>query len=131
SQPDFPSRLVGYLAEDETDGADANGVNDGINDIAGLNLPLLGTAVDVARLAGLHQINRVIVAISDRRGHLPIQELLRAKLSGVRVEDAATAHERITGKSPTDGLTPSRFSVAAGFRAGRTTRAFERVGDAG
>ena len=121
SQHDFAYRIVGYLAEDDEPAADVDG----------LDLPLLGTAIDVARLAGLHQINRVIVAISDRRGHLPIQELLRAKLSGVRIEDAATTYERITGKILTDGLTPSWFIFSDGFRASRTTRVFKRLADVG
>jgi sugar transferase (PEP-CTERM system associated) len=120
SQHDFAYRIVGYLAEGE-----------GGDDVEGLNLPLLGSTVDVARLAGLHQINRVIVAISDRRVHLPIQELLRAKLSGVRIEDAATTYERITGKILTDGLTPSWFIFSDGFRASRGTRAVKRLVDLG
>jgi sugar transferase (PEP-CTERM system associated) len=119
SQHDFAYRIVGYLAEDEPTDADTEG----------LNLPLLGGAVDVARLTGLHQINRVIVAISDRRGHLPIQELLRAKLSGVRIEDAATTFERITGKILTDGLTPSWFIFSDGFSASRGTRVIKRMLD--
>ncbi len=119
SQHDFAYRIVGYLVEDE----DADG------DADRLDLPLLGSAVDVARLAGLHQINRVIVAISDRRGRLPIQELLRAKLTGVRIEDAATTYERITGKILTDGLTPSWFIFSDGFRASRSTRVFKRAVD--
>src|ERR1043166_2653143 len=122
SQHDFAYRIVGYLAEDEVDGGD---------ETEGLHLPLLGSAVDVARLAGLHQINRLIVAISDRRAPLPIQELLRAKLSGVRIEDAATTYERITGKILTDGLTPSWFIFSDGFSASRGTRAFKRIVDVG
>ncbi|HXD73727.1 MAG TPA: TIGR03013 family XrtA/PEP-CTERM system glycosyltransferase [Vicinamibacterales bacterium] len=120
AQHDFTYRVVGYLADD--DNADTE-------DDDGLDLPLLGSAVDVARLTGLHQINRVIVAISDRRGHLPIQELLRAKLSGVRIEDAATTFERITGKILTDGLTPSWFIFSDGFSASRGTRLIKRMLD--
>ena len=118
AQHDFAYRVVGYLSE-----------SDDASDAEGLNLPVLGSAVDVARLAGLHQVNRVIVGISDRRGHLPIQELLRAKLSGVRIEDAATTYERMTGKILTEGLSPSWFIFSDGFRASRTTRAVKRVVD--
>ncbi len=118
AQHDFAYRIVGCLSESD-DPAEADG----------LNLPILGSAVDVARLAALHQINRVIVGISDRRGHLPIQELLRAKLSGVRIEDAATTYERMTGKILTEGLSPSWFIFSDGFRASRTTRAVKRVVD--
>src|SRR5436305_9166809 len=41
SQHDFAYRIVGYLAEDDAVSEDG----DGVNDIAGLNLPLLGSAV--------------------------------------------------------------------------------------
>ena len=43
-------------------------------------------------------IDRIVVGLSDRRGQLPIEELLHAKMAGVRVEDAATTYERMTGK---------------------------------
>ena len=120
AQHDFAYRVVGYLSDTDDAGTDADD----------LDLPLLGSAADVARLAGLHQINRIVVGISDRRGHLPIQELLRAKLSGVRIEDAATyQYERITGKILTDGLAPSWFIFSDGFGASRSTRAFKRLMD--
>jgi sugar transferase (PEP-CTERM system associated) len=119
NQHDFAYRIVGYLAENRDTDVDADD----------LQLPLLGCALDVARLAALHQVNRVVIAISDRRGHLPIQELLRAKLSGVRIEDAATTYERISGKILTDGIAPSWFIFSDGFRASRTTRVLKRVVD--
>jgi sugar transferase (PEP-CTERM system associated) len=119
NQHDFAYRIVGYLAENSETDVDADG----------LHLPLLGSALDVARLSALHQISRVVVAISDRRGHLPIQELLRAKLAGVRIEDAATTYERITGKILTDGIAPSWFIFSDGFRASRATRLLKRTVD--
>ena len=119
NQHDFAYRIVGYLAENGETEVDADD----------LHLPLLGSAVDVARLAALHQIDRAVIAISDRRGHLPIQELLRAKLSGIRIEDAATTYERITGKILTDGIAPSWFIFSDGFRASRTTRVLKRLVD--
>ncbi|HUK36824.1 MAG TPA: TIGR03013 family XrtA/PEP-CTERM system glycosyltransferase [Vicinamibacterales bacterium] len=121
NQHDFAYRIVGYLAESSEVDVDPDD----------LRLPLLGSAVDVARLSSLHEINRVVIAISDRRGHLPIQELLRAKLSGVRIEDAATTYERITGKILTDGIAPSWFIFSDGFRASRTTRVLKRMVDLG
>ena len=119
NQHDFAYRIVGYLAENSEADVDADD----------LQLPLLGCALDVARLSALHQVERVVIAISDRRGHLPIQELLRAKLSGVRIEDAATTYERITGKILTDGIAPSWFIFSDGFRASRTTRVLKRLID--
>ena len=49
-------------------------------------------------------VDRIVVGLSDRRGRLPIEELLRAKMAGVRVEDATTTYERLTGKILIDDL---------------------------
>jgi sugar transferase (PEP-CTERM system associated) len=67
--------------------------------------------------------------MSDRRGKLPINELLQAKLAGVRVEDAATIYERITGKILIDGIKPSWLIFSDGFRASRLTRIVKRAVD--
>ena len=46
-----------------------------------------------------------------------------AKLSGVRVEDAATTYERLTGKIFVDDMKPSWLVFSDGFRASRASRA--------
>jgi sugar transferase (PEP-CTERM system associated) len=119
AQHDFGYHIVGCVAE----------LSDAEND--GLDMPLLGTAADISLLVLRHQIDRVVVSLSDRRGHLPIQELLRAKLSGVRIEDAATTYERISGKILTDGLAPSWLIFSDGFQASRGTRVVKRLLDIG
>ena len=60
---------------------------------------------------------------------MPIRELLQAKLSGVRVEDAATTYERLTGKILIDEIKPSWLIFSDGFRASRATRAVKRAID--
>jgi sugar transferase (PEP-CTERM system associated) len=74
-------------------------------------------------------VDRIIVGLSDRRGRLPIEQLLRAKLSGVRVEDATTTYERLTGKILIDDLKPSWLIFSDGFRASRVTRFVKRMLD--
>jgi FlaA1/EpsC-like NDP-sugar epimerase len=61
-------------------------------------------------------VDRVIVALEDRRGELPINELLRLRFNGVVIEEAATLLERLTGKLHLDTLRPSSFIYAEGFR---------------
>jgi sugar transferase (PEP-CTERM system associated) len=117
SQHDFAYHIVGCVTE----------LHDA--EVEELDMPLLGTSADVSLLVLRHQIDRVIVSLSDRRGHLPIQELLRAKLSGVRIEDAATTYERISGKILTDGLAPSWLIFSDGFQASRGTRLVKRAID--
>src|SRR5439155_10051429 len=74
-------------------------------------------------------VDRIVVGLTDRRGRLPIEPLLRAKLSGVRVEDATTTYERLTGKILIDDLKPSWLIFSDGFRASRITRFVKRLLD--
>jgi len=66
-----------------------------------------------ARGRGLH---RVIVAMPDRRGTLPVEELLDLRLEGVKVEEATSWLERISGKIEVEHLYPSWLIFAEGFR---------------
>ncbi len=116
SQQDFAYRLVGFVDE----GEDHNYVRQ--HDI-------LGNANDLDRLIAQRRIDRIVVGLSDRRGRLPIEALLRAKLSGVRVEDATTTYERLTGKILVDDLKPSWLVFSDGFRASRWTRSVKRMLD--
>jgi sugar transferase (PEP-CTERM system associated) len=116
SQHDFAYRIVGFVEEDPARRPSADPLS-------------LGTAADLPTLIARHQIDRVIVGLTDRRGRMPIRELLQAKLSGVRVEDAATTYERITGKILLDDLKPSWFIFSDGCRAARGTRLVKRAVD--
>jgi sugar transferase (PEP-CTERM system associated) len=91
--------------------------------------PILGAAEDLRDIIQRYGIDRVVVSLADRRGSLPVQHLLDAKLTGIRVEDAATTYERITGKILIEGLKPSWLVFSDGFRASRATRLVKRAVD--
>jgi sugar transferase (PEP-CTERM system associated) len=77
------------------------------------------TRDDVAEhLLGLsqHHVHRVIVAMPDRRGALPVRELLQLRLEGVKVEDATSWLEKMSGRIEVDNLYPSWLIFAEGFR---------------
>jgi len=115
SQHDYGYRVVGFV-DDEPD-ADAGGER---------RPWCLGGAADIPVLLEQYQVDRIVVGLGDRRGRLPVQELLHAKLSGVRVEDATATYERLTGKVLVDSLRPSWLIFSDGFRVSRWTRAFKR-----
>jgi sugar transferase (PEP-CTERM system associated) len=116
-QHDFAYRVVGFIEDADTH-ADAIRV-----------APVLGTPSELPRILDAHHITRIVVGVADRRGRLPIDELLQAKLAGVRVEDAATTYERITGKILVDDLRPSWLIFSDGFQASRVTRTIKRTFD--
>jgi len=74
------------------------------------------------------KINRVIVAISDRRGVVPVNDLLELRIAGVKIEEATALLERISGKIEVDQLYPSTLIYAAGFRLSTAAKIVKRVG---
>lgn len=61
------------------------------------------------------RIGRVIVAMENRRGAMPVRELLDLRLRGVVIEDANFLMERLLGKLSLDGLNPSTLIFTHGF----------------
>ena len=60
--------------------------------------------------------SRVVIAMQDRRGALPVRDLLQLRFDGVVIEDACDLLERLSGKMLLDGLRPSNFIYSQGFR---------------
>lgn len=60
-------------------------------------------------------VDRVVVALEDSRGQLPIEELLRCRLAGVRVQQREELYEHITGKIAVEALRPSYLIFNRGF----------------
>ncbi len=80
--------------------------------------------VSIVQQRGVH---RVIVAMSDRRNTLPVEELLALRLSNVKVEEATSWLEKITGRIEVDQLYPSWLIFAEGFRFSTFNRILRRV----
>jgi sugar transferase (PEP-CTERM system associated) len=72
-------------------------------------------------------IDRVIVAMEDRREAMPVRELLDLRVRGVLIENASTLQERLTGKLPLDGLNPSTLIFTDGFRMSPLQQLFRRL----
>jgi sugar transferase (PEP-CTERM system associated) len=77
--------------------------------------PVVGVTADLHRLVADEHIDLIVVALEDRRSHLPVDALLRCRTDGVKVEDAPSFFERLTGKILTSDLRPSWFVFSPGF----------------
>lgn len=64
-------------------------------------------------------VDRVIVALTDRRSRLPVNELLEVRLNGVQVEDGTSLLEKVSGQIEVDELHPSWMIFGDGFRLAR------------
>jgi sugar transferase (PEP-CTERM system associated) len=61
-------------------------------------------------------INEIVVALGDRRGVLPREELLECRFSGIEVTEPATFLERETGRVCVDLQNPSWMIFGRGFK---------------
>ena len=72
----------------------------------------------------------VVLAMEERRGSLPLSDLLRVKTTGVHVNDIASFIERETGRVDLATTNPSALIFSDGFSAGqRISRVGKRLFD--
>jgi sugar transferase (PEP-CTERM system associated) len=73
------------------------------------------------------RVHRVIVATPDRRGTIPMKELLQLRMQGVKIEEATSWLEKISGKIEVENLYPSWLVFGEGFRRSSTFIAVRRT----
>jgi len=82
-----------------------------------INPAVVGLTDNIVQLIDQYQVDRIVVAVEDRRGKFPIEELLSLSLSGrVAVEESARYYERLTGKIASEMLRPSWLIFSRGNR---------------
>jgi sugar transferase (PEP-CTERM system associated) len=74
-----------------------------------------------------HRVDRLIVALEDRRGKMPVGALLNLRFNGVKVEDATEILEKTLGKIEVEGLYPSWLIFSKGFPLHSGSRFSRRV----
>ncbi len=77
-------------------------------------------------IAELHP-DRLIVALTERRGRLPVRDLLNARMNGIIVEDGIEVHERFTQKLAIESLNPSFLFFSKDFTTSRVEMALRRI----
>jgi sugar transferase (PEP-CTERM system associated) len=65
--------------------------------------------------------------MEDRRGSMPVRELLDLRLKGVVIEDANSLIERLLGKLPLEGLNPSNLIFTDGFNVSASQQIVRRL----
>jgi len=73
-------------------------------------------AAHLMEIVHKQKVHRVIVAMPDRRGTIPMPELLQLRMQGVKIEEATSWLEKISGKIEVENLYPSWLVFGEGFR---------------
>ena len=77
---------------------------------------LESVAAHLMEVVKKQRVHRVIVAMPDRRGTIPMPQLLELRMQGVKIEEATSWLEKISGKIEVDNLYPSWLVFSEGFR---------------
>lgn len=75
------------------------------------------------------RVEKIICALSDRRGKTPIKELMACKLHGTPIEDGITFYEGLTGKIMVEKVDPTWIIFSEGFNKSRFTMLMKRMTD--
>jgi exopolysaccharide biosynthesis polyprenyl glycosylphosphotransferase len=85
---------------------------------------LVGPIARLATIVEEMRPDRIVIALADRRGRLPVHELLQAHVQGVAIEDGVQFYERLTGKIAIEALTPNDLISSPDFRKSHVDLAF-------
>ena len=116
---DLNVRLAGFIKP--------NGAQSTQAEISGT--PVLGAGSELQAVVTEHAVSRIVVALEDRRNALPVRELVRLRVAGIRVEDAHTIISSLTGRVWLETLKPSWFVFSEGFRRSTITLLVKRAID--
>ena len=117
-RPELHLKVVGFL--------DEKGENIGKSLV---NPGIIGAAADVTSIVDQERIDHIVLSLAERRGCTPVRDLLHLKFAGVRVEDAHSCYERLTGRILLERLSPSWLILSDGFRKSRFLLAAKRAVD--
>jgi sugar transferase (PEP-CTERM system associated) len=76
-----------------------------------------------------HRAAIVVVALDDRRGRMPIRELMECKLAGRSIVNGVTFFEGLTGTILVEKVNPSWIIFSDGFRKDRRIMLLKRTVD--
>ncbi|HKR02909.1 MAG TPA: TIGR03013 family XrtA/PEP-CTERM system glycosyltransferase [Pyrinomonadaceae bacterium] len=73
-----------------------------------INPRVVGLSSEMDKIVQRENIDRIVVAMGERRGQFPTEQLLQLSLSGnVSIEEGASFYERLTGRVHLDMVRPS------------------------
>jgi len=83
----------------------------------------------LCELADQLDIKKIVVAIKERRGTLPLRELIKCRVKGIDIIEGTSFYEMLAGKLMVDQINPAWIIFSEGFYKSRTRRFIKRIVD--
>jgi len=74
-------------------------------------------------------IDKIVVALKEKRGVFPVKELLNCRVAGIDVLEGNSFYEMLTGKLIVEQINPGWLIFSKGFKKSFIMRAFKRCTD--
>ncbi|MBC2733208.1 MAG: TIGR03013 family PEP-CTERM/XrtA system glycosyltransferase [Desulfobacteraceae bacterium] len=88
-----------------------------------------GIQLDMCDQAKAKNISKIIVALEEKRGNLPIRQLLKCRTEGIEILEGTSFYEMLLGKLYVKQINPSWLIFSDGFRKSPLKSAMKRTGD--
>ena len=88
---------------------------------------ILGDSDQMKRIIDERAVDKIVVAITERRGEYPVKEMLALRVNGYQVLEWPGFFEKLSGRIPIDSLAPSFFIFNEGFRKSQFILMVRRV----
>ncbi|HUL20704.1 MAG TPA: TIGR03013 family XrtA/PEP-CTERM system glycosyltransferase [Thermodesulfobacteriota bacterium] len=92
-----------------------------------VNPSIIGDSSQILDLATKERVDRVIVALEERRGKFPDVQLLECKMRGIAIEEGIHFYEHLTGRLQVESLHPSFLIFSEGFKKTKLTMWTKRI----
>jgi sugar transferase (PEP-CTERM system associated) len=110
-------RIVGFVSENGAKPGQPIGESE-----------IVGSAINLESIIKHEKVDRVVIAVRERRGAFPTETLLKMSLAGeVSIEECTSFFERVTGQVHVDMLRPSWLIFAGRQRDSRLKSAFRET----
>jgi len=115
---DLSIHVVGFITDDPK-----------LKGLSIVNPKVIGDMKELPKIVNEEKIDKIIVAMEERRGSIPLDDLLQYKSYGIKIEDGVNFYEKVTNKLLVEYITPSNLIFCDGFKLSYITMLLKRTYD--
>lgn len=90
---------------------------------------IVGDRENICETAMKERAHKIVISLSEKRGVLPLKDIMICKLSGIDILDAPSFYEEVMGKLFIEDTRPSWFIFSDGFRITTLRKVRKRIFD--
>ena len=90
---------------------------------------IIGDYNQIFQICQTADVDRIVVALDERRGKFPLEQLLFCRLKGIPVDDGIAFTEQLAGKLSVENLHPSFIIFSDGFKRSIIFKRLKRILD--